>query len=59
MTLFISNDREVIFIEEDCAIPDEEENHEFLYRNFTKKQYENRIYLAIRNELEGFFLSNG
>jgi len=57
MTLFISNDREVIFIEEDCAIPDEKENHEFLYRNFVKKQYENRIYLAIRNELEGFFLS--
>ena len=57
MTLFISNDKEVIFIEEDCAIPDDEENYEFLYKNFTLKKFENKVYLAIRNELEGFFLA--
>ncbi|GIX42068.1 MAG: hypothetical protein KatS3mg129_1801 [Leptospiraceae bacterium] len=57
MTLFISNDEEIVFLEEDCAIPEKKEYYEILYYQFSKKNYKNRIYICVRNELEGFFLA--
>ncbi len=57
MSLFIWNDDEIIFLEEDIAIPEEEEAYEIIYNKFSRKDFKTRIYISIRNELEGFFLS--
>jgi ribonuclease BN (tRNA processing enzyme) len=57
MTLFISNEEEIIFLEEDCAIPENRDSYQILYNEFSKKNYKNRVYICVRNELEGFFLS--
>lgn len=57
MTLFISNEEEIIFIEEDCAIPEDPESYNLLYETLKVKHYKNRVYIAVRNELEGFYIS--
>ncbi|MCS7205380.1 MAG: hypothetical protein NZ853_06765 [Leptospiraceae bacterium] len=57
MNLFIDNEREILFFEEDVAIPDTKEAYDILFREFTKNNFQQRIYVCVRNELEGFFLS--
>lgn len=55
MTLAISNDKELLYTDVDTVPPENEETIEYLYDLFTKKDYENAIYLSTRNELEGNF----
>lgn len=53
MSLFISNDEEILYTEVDCVPPDTPETRNYIYRIFTEKRYQNILYLATRNELEG------
>lgn len=52
MTLAISNDKELLYTDVDTVPPNNEESLNFMYELFTKKDYENAIYLSTRNELE-------
>ncbi len=52
MSLFISNETEIIYTEVDSIPPSNEETQNYLYKIFTEKKYENIVYLATRNELE-------
>lgn len=45
------------FLEGDTAIPDTEEAWEGIYRMATEAKFEDRLYVAVRNELEALFLS--
>jgi hypothetical protein len=55
MTLAISNDTELLYTDVDTVPPENEESINLIYDLFTKKDYENAIYLSTRNELEGNF----
>lgn len=52
MSLFISNDKEIVFTEVDMTPPDIDEVHNYLFTVFTERKYESVVYLATRNELE-------
>jgi hypothetical protein len=52
MTLAISNDKELLYTDVDTVPPENEESINLIYDLFTKKDYENAIYLSTRNELE-------
>jgi hypothetical protein len=53
MSLFISNDTEIVYTEVDTVPPSNENTQNYLYKIFTEKSYESVVYLATRNELEG------
>ncbi len=53
MSLFISNEKEIIYTEVDTIPPSNESTQNYLYKIFTEKNYESVVYLATRNELEG------
>ena len=53
MSLFISNEKEIVYTEVDTIPPSNEETQNYLYKIFTEKNYESVVYLATRNELEG------
>lgn len=52
-TLSVANDREILFAEIDIAPSETPETYKYLYRLFTKRDYETVCYIASRNELEG------
>lgn len=52
MSLFISNEKEIIYTEVDSIPPSNEETQNYLHKIFTEKNYESVVYLATRNELE-------
>lgn len=52
MSLFISNEKEILYTEVDSLPPETEETWNYIYRIFTEKKYETILYLATRNELE-------
>ncbi|MDD2870929.1 MAG: MBL fold metallo-hydrolase [Candidatus Gracilibacteria bacterium] len=53
MTLFVYNDREIIYAEVDTLPPETIEAQNYMYSMFTSKKFETAFYLATRNELEG------
>lgn len=55
MTLAISNNTELLYTDVDTVPPEDEETIDYLYDLFTKKDYDNAIYLSTRNELEWNF----
>jgi hypothetical protein len=57
MCLAISGSDEFAFFEGDTAVPDTEEAWEGLYKLAAAKKFQNRLYVAVRNELEALFLS--
>jgi len=57
MTLAISNDREICYIEVDTALPETEDIFEELWNIFTRKKYSSICHLATRNELWWIFWS--
>jgi hypothetical protein len=50
--LFIANEKEILFTEVDLVPPETDEVQQYMYKKFGEHNYENRIYLATRNELE-------
>lgn len=52
MTLSISNEKELVFVEVDTIPPDTYKAQETLHEIFTRKDYDQTLYLATRNELE-------
>ncbi len=52
MTLAVWNDKEIVFSEIDIVPPDSEEGIGYVYQLFTQKDFETRLYLSTRNELE-------
>lgn len=52
MSLFISNEKEIVYTEVDTIPPSNAETQNYLYKIFTEKNYESIVYLATRNELE-------
>jgi L-ascorbate metabolism protein UlaG (beta-lactamase superfamily) len=52
MSLFISNDTEIVYTEVDTVPPSNENTQNYLYKIFTERNYESVVYLATRNELE-------
>ena len=57
MTLCVSNNKEIVYMEVDSAPPDTADFWEELYGVFTRKNYETICYMGTRNELEGIFKS--
>jgi hypothetical protein len=57
MCLAISGNEDFAFFEGDTAIPDTEEAWEGLYRLAAAKKFKNRLYVAVRNELEALYLA--
>lgn len=57
MMLFVHNDREAFFYEADAALPEDGEVYEILNSKFLEKNYETRLSVGTRNELEALFLS--
>lgn len=53
MSLFISNEHEIVYTEVDTIPPMNDTTQNFLYKIFTERSYESVVYLATRNELEG------
>lgn len=53
MTLFVSNDREILYAEVDTIPPENAETQNYLYKILTERKYETVLYMATRNELEG------
>lgn len=53
LTLSVASEREVLFAEIDTAPSETPETYKYLYRLFTKRNYETVCYVASRNELEG------
>jgi len=52
MTLAVWNDNEIFYTEVDIVPPDTEEWIWYIYKLFTQKNFETRLYLSTRNELE-------
>jgi hypothetical protein len=52
MGLFLYNDKEIIFNEVDLTPPDNHEVHNYLYKVYNRRDYDNRVYIATRNELD-------
>lgn len=57
MMLFVENGTEAFFYEADSAVPETVEAESRIYELFSSKEYENRVYVATRNELEALFTS--
>jgi len=55
MTIAISNEKEMLYSDVDTVPPENEESINLLYDLFTQKNYESRVYLSTRNELEWNF----
>lgn len=53
LTLSVASDHEIVFAEIDTAPSELPETYKYLYKLFTKRNYETVCYLATRNELEG------
>lgn len=53
MTLSVWNDKEIAFTEVDIVPPDSEDGIAYIYQLFNQKDFETRLYVATRNELEG------
>jgi len=53
MMLSIASETEIIFMEIDTLVPDTPEAARWLYRHFSRRDYETICYLSTRNELEG------
>jgi len=56
MPVLFSN-KEIFFSEVDAALPDDPEACTLLHTLFKRFQFQNRVYMATRNELEALFLS--
>ena len=52
MTLFVYNDKEIIYAEVDTLPPETEDAQNYIYSVFNSKKFETAFYLATRNELE-------
>lgn len=52
-TISVANEKEILFAEIDIAPSETIETYKYLYRLFTKRDYETVCYIASRNELEG------
>ncbi|MDP2396036.1 MAG: hypothetical protein Q8S84_09370 [bacterium] len=52
MTLFVYNDKEIIYAEVDTLPPETQEAQNYIFNTFSAKKYESVFYLATRNELE-------
>jgi hypothetical protein len=52
MTIFVYNDKEIIYAEVDTLPPETEEAQNYIYNMFNSKKFESAFYLATRNELE-------
>lgn len=52
MWLFIYNEKEIVFNEVDLTPPDTDEVHNYLYKVYNRQNFENRVYIATRNELD-------
>ena len=57
MTLAVSNDKEICYIEVDTALPETEDIYEELNKIFTRKDFSSICHLATRNELWWIFWS--
>lgn len=57
MCLAVRGRDDFAFFEGDTAIPDTEEAWEGIYRLAAEKKFGDRLYVAVRNELEALFLS--
>ncbi len=57
MCLAVSGADSFAFFEGDTAVPDTEEAWEYLYRLAAGRRFKNRLYVAVRNELEALFLA--
>ncbi len=57
MMFSVDNGKELLFYEGDTAMPESENPWNAVYARFNEKEYESRIYIATRNELEALFLS--
>lgn len=53
MTLFISNEKEILYAEVDTIPPENLETQGYIYKILTEHDYETILYIATRNELEG------
>ena len=53
MTLCVWNEKEIVFTEVDIVPPDSEDGIAYIYKLFTQKNFQTRLYVATRNELEG------
>nr|MDD3719983.1 MBL fold metallo-hydrolase [Candidatus Gracilibacteria bacterium] len=53
MTLFVYNDKEIVYAEVDTLPPEVDEAHNYIYDMFSSKKYDTVLYMATRNELEG------
>lgn len=52
MTLFVYNDKEIVYAEVDTLPPEVDEAHNYIYDMFSSKKFETVLYMATRNELE-------
>lgn len=52
MTIFVYNEKEIIYAEVDTLPPEIEEAQNYIFNMFSSKKYESVFYLATRNELE-------
>lgn len=52
MTLFVYNDKEMIYAEVDTLPPETIEAQNYIYNMFSSKKFESVFYIATRNELE-------
>lgn len=52
MWLFVYNETEILFNEVDLVPPELEEVHEYMFKIFTRHNFQQRVYIATRNELE-------
>lgn len=52
MTLFVYNDKEIIYAEVDTLPPETQDSQNYIFNTFSAKKYESVFYLATRNELE-------